>query len=381
MTELDAYFQGQRDEMLKMLQELVALESPSHEKAAVDRMGSRVIELIRVAGGTVTLHARDQVGDLILGRWRGRHPGRPLLLCHMDTVWPLGTVRERPPHIENGLFYGAGAYDMKGGLVIALTALRGLGEMGLRPVAPVMLLCTGDEETGSHYSRELIEELAREGCLIICLEPGLPGGVVKTARKGVGEVTVTAKGKAAHAGADHPSGVNAVEEMAHQVLALQALTHYERGTTVSVGLIRGGTASNVVPAECQVVVDFRVATESEGRRLAEAFAGLRAQLPGACLQVEGGLNRPPMVRDALMVRTFEQARRIAGRHGIVLQEGTTGGASDGNFTAALGVPTLDGLGADGDGGHSLSEHVLIASLPARATLLAALLTQWEAEPG
>lgn len=265
---------------------------------------------------------------------------------------------------------------MKGGIVIALTALGGLGKLGVRPAVPVTLLCTSDEEIGSHHSQALIEELAAKSGLVICLEPCIPGGELKTARKGVGQVTVTVKGKAAHAGADHAKGINAIEEMAHQVLALQALTDYESGTTVSVGIISGGSASNVVPAACQIEVDFRVATQEEAGRMSEAIKNLRPQLAGAELEVEGGLNRPPMVRDDLMVRTYKQAERIAGRHGITLQEGSTGGGSDGNFTAAIGVPTLDGLGVDGDGGHAIYEHVLIASLPDRATLLAALVSEW-----
>ena len=377
MSELNAYFQKQKDEMLTILGELVEIESPSHEKAALDRMGKRVAELIEATGGTVEFHPREQVGDQVVGRWEGKRAGKPiLLLCHMDTVWPLGTVAQRPPRIEGDRFYGPGAFDMKGGIVIALTALGGLGKLGVRPAVPVTLLCTSDEEIGSHHSQALIEELAAKSGLVICLEPCIPGGELKTARKGVGQVTVTVKGKAAHAGADHAKGINAIEEMAHQVLALQALTDYESGTTVSVGIISGGSASNVVPAACQIEVDFRVATQEEAGRMSEAIKNLRPQLAGAELEVEGGLNRPPMVRDDLMVRTYKQAERIAGRHGITLQEGSTGGGSDGNFTAAIGVPTLDGLGVDGDGGHAIYEHVLIASLPDRATLLAALVSEW-----
>ena len=377
MSELNAYFQEQKDEMLTILGELVEIESPSHEKAALDRMGKRVAELIEATGGTVKFHPREQVGNQVVGRWEGKRAGKPiLLLCHMDTVWPLGTVAQRPPRIEGDRFYGPGAFDMKGGIVIALTALGGLGKLGVRPAVPVTLLCTSDEEIGSHHSQALIEELAAKSGLVICLEPCIPGGELKTARKGVGQVTVTVKGKAAHAGADHAKGINAIEEMAHQVLALQALTDYESGTTVSVGIISGGSASNVVPAACQIEVDFRVATQEEAGRMSEAIKNLRPQLAGAELEVEGGLNRPPMVRDDLMVRTYKQAARIAGRHGISLQEGSTGGGSDGNFTAAIGAPTLDGLGVDGDGGHAIYEHVLIASLPDRATLLAALVSEW-----
>ena len=378
MRVMNRYFLKQQDQMVTLLRELVEIESPSHDKAALDRMGGHVAELIAAAGGTVKVESREQAGDLVLGRWEGKGTDRPILiLCHMDTVWPLGTVAGRPPRVEGGRLYGPGAFDMKGGIVIALTALRGLGELNLLPATPVTLLCTTDEEVGSDRSRSLIEDLAQESRLVLCLEPGLAGGVIKTARKGCGTVTIRTLGKAAHAGGNHQEGINAIEEMAHQVLALQTLTDYERGTTVSVGTISGGSADNVVPAACQVKVDFRAVTVQEAERITAAIKALRPQLPGAELEIEGGLNRPPMVRDDLMVRTFQRAQRIAGRHGITLQEGSTGGGSDGNFTAALGVPTLDGLGVDGAGAHAVDEHVRIASLPERATLLAAILSEWE----
>jgi len=380
MSELSAFFQRQQDEMLSTLRELVEIESPSHDKTAVDRMGARVAELMQAAGARVERFPRDEVGDPVLGRWEGQaNELQFLILCHMDTVWSLGTLAERPPRVEDGCFYAPGACDMKGGIVIALTALRGLEALGLRPAARVAMLCTGDEEIGSHGSRRLIEELATASRLVLCLEPTLPGGALKTARKGGGSYTLRVKGKAAHAGAAHEQGVNAIEEMAHQVLRLQALTDYERGTTVNVGVISGGSAVNVVPAECEAKVDFRVSVPQEAERMRRAFEGLEPHLAGTELSVEGGINRPPMVRDGLMARTFEQVRRIAGRHGLTVTEGSSGGGSDGNFTAALGIPTMDGLGADGDGLHAAHEHVRIESLPRQAMLLAALLSEWEFE--
>lgn len=374
---MKAYFQEQKEGMLALLRELVDIESPSGDKMAVDRMGERVSELMQAAGASVQQFPRERVGDPVLGRWEGTKAGRQvLLLCHMDTVWTVGTLVERPIRVEYDRFYAPGAYDMKGGIVIALAALRGLNQMGLQPAAHVALLCNGDEEIGSLDSRALIEELAAESELVLCLEPSLPGRMLKTARKGVGWYTVRAKGRAAHAGADHKKGVNAIEEMAHQVLALQALTNYELGTTVSVGVISGGSVTNVIPAGCEVKVDFRAATHEEAHRVMDAIEGLRPHLPGVKLEIEGNLNRPPMVRDALMARTFKRAQRIAGRHGLSLAEGSTGGGSDANFTAAMGVPTLDGLGPEGDGAHATHEHVRIASLPEQATLLAALLSEW-----
>ena len=372
-------FQGQRAAMVTLLRRMVETESPSEDKAAVDRMCTLVAHEIEAAGGAVERLHRDQAGDLVIGRWPGADPTRPttLILCHLDTVWPLGTVAARPPREENGLFFGPGAYDMKAGVVIALAALQNFRQLGRQPAGPVTLLCTGDEETGSLHSQSVIESLAAAGGLVLCLEPALPNGALKTARKGVGMFTVTAHGRAAHAGGNHPLGINAIQELAHQVLVLQELTDYQRGTTVNVGIIHGGVASNVVPAACTAEVDYRVESRDEAARIQAAFEALRPHLQGATLQVDGGLNRPPMVRDDLMARTFQQAQQIAHRHGLELTEASTGGASDANFTAALGVPSLDGLGAIGDGAHAVDEHVRIDSLPERAALLTWLLTEWE----
>ena len=374
----DRFHQRQPD-MLALLRRMVEIESPSDDKAAVDRLGALVAAEIEAAGGAVEILSRDQAADLVIGRWSGADPTRPptLLLCHLDTVWPLGTIAERPPRERDGRLFGPGAFDMKAGAVIALTALRGFHERGDGPPGPVTLLCTGDEETGSLHSQSVIESLAATSGLVLCLEPAIAGGALKTARKGVGMATVTAYGRAAHAGGNHPLGINAIEELAHQVLALQQLTDYQRGTTVNVGVIRGGVASNVVPAACWAEVDFRVESQDEADRIQAALRELEPRLQGTTLQVDGGMNRPPMVRDDRMVRTFQQAQRIARRHGVELIEGSTGGASDGNFTAALGVPTLDGLGAIGDGAHAVDEHVQIDSLPARAALLTWLLNEWE----
>jgi len=377
MSELKSHFQAKTHAMTGRLLDLVQIESPSHDKAAVDQMGRRVSQWMQEAGGSVEHFYREQAGEPVLGRWPGKAGERPiLLLCHMDTVWPLGTLAERPARLEGDRFYGPGAYDMQAGIVAALTAIQGLRELGIQPAAPIMLLCTGDEEIGSHHSRALIEELAAESRLVLCLEPCMPGGLIKTARKGVGIVKIIARGRSVHAGADHQLGINAIEEMAHQVIKLQALTNYSLGTTVSVGVIQGGTASNVVPDSCQARVDFRVTGPDEATRILQAIWELQPHLDGARLEIEGGLNRPPMVRDALMVRTFEQARQIVGQHGIDLQEGFSGGGSDANFTAALGVPTLDGLGPGGDGAHAVNEAVEIDSLAVQTTILAALLSEW-----
>ncbi len=379
MTDFNEYFNTQAERMLADLTTLVEIESPSHDKAAVDRVSHQVAAWMDAAGAQVETHPQPSAGDCVLGRWPGINAqGVPpiTLLAHMDTVWPLGTLAERPVRCTEGKFYGPGALDMKAGIVIALTALRGLKALGLSPSAPVVLLCTGDEEIGSHESRSLIESQARLSQLVLCLEPAIPGGGLKTARKGTGHFHIQTRGLAAHAGADHAKGINAIEEMAYHIFALQALTDYARGTTVNVGTIRGGIVSNIVPDACEVMADFRVTEPAEIERLLQAVESLQPHHPQAEVQVTTEVNRPPMPRDGLMAQTFAKTQAIASRLGWVLSEGSVGGASDANFTAALGVPTLDGLGADGDGFHALHEHVITASLPQRAALLAALLQFW-----
>ncbi len=376
MTELTQYFKARENGMVDQLVELVKIESPSHDKAAVDRMSSQVMEMFIASGAQTTRFASSTAGDMVLGRWNAGMTNPPItVLCHMDTVWPIGTLNNQPVRQENGKLYGPGVYDMKAGIVIALNALNGLQDLGVQTAGPVQILCTADEEIGSVASRAMIEKLAQESQLVLVLEPSMPGGVIKTARKGVGEYSLRVEGRAAHAGADHQKGRNAIEEMAHQILALQKLTNYDKGTTVNVGVIKGGTASNVVPADCEIEIDFRITAHEEGQRIETAIHNLAPTLDGTRLHVTGSLNRPPMVRDARMAAAFEKAKAIASRQGMTLHEGSAGGASDGNFTSVF-TPTLDGLGADGDGAHAVHEHALVASLPQRAALVAALLSEW-----
>lgn len=377
MSNLTSQFRAQQEHAIALLRVLAEIESPSQDKSAVNRMADRVEQEAGALGAAIERQPGSEYGDRLIARWRGKGSGPGvLLLCHMDTVWPIGTLAERPVRVQDGRMYAPGAYDMKAGITICLEVLRGLQAMQILPAHPVTLLCTADEETGSHESRTTIEALAAESQLVLCLEPALPGGVLKTARKGVGGFNIRIQGRAAHAGGDHQKGINAIEEMAYHILALQKLTRYETGTTVNVGVIHGGSASNVVPAECCIEMDFRVAVLEESERIMDTVRNLKPYLDGAQIEIEGGLNRPPMVRDALMVQTFNRAAEIARRHGFELKEGSTGGASDGNFTAGMGIPTLDGLGADGDGAHAVTEHVLLETLPSRAALLAALLSEW-----
>ena len=267
---------------------------------------------------------------------------------------------------------------MKAGTAILLTVLRILKDAGLRPKYPWRMLFTSDEEVGSPTSRPLIEAEARKSLLTLVLEPALANGALKTFRKGVGSFSIVAHGRAAHAGGDHQKGINAIEELAYHIPALQKLTNYAEGTTINVGTIAGGSASNVVPEHAEMEVDFRVAKMSEVDRVTQSITGLKSVLAGARLEIAGGLNRPPMEHTATMQATFAQARQLAAEIGLTLEEGSTGGGSDGNFTAVLGIPTLDGLGAIGDGAHAAHEHILINSLADRAALLATILTRWAA---
>jgi glutamate carboxypeptidase len=368
-------FAEQTDAMVALLRRLVEIESPSTDKAAVDKLGAVLADELRRLGARVTIEAQTSTGHHVIGQW-GFGPGGILLLCHMDTVYDVGTLARQPCYEKDGKLMGPGVVDMKASLALALTALGALKARRRWPDRPITALFTSDEEIGSATSRPLIERLARESALALCLEPCLPDGSLKTWRKGVGDFEIVARGKATHAGADHENGRNAIEELAHHILALQNLTDYQRGTTLNVGVVSGGTRSNVVPDEARARVDMRVMTPDEAERVTRWLHSRKPVLDGTALEVRGGLNRPPMPRDATMIATFQRAQAVAATLGIKIGEGGTGGGSDANFVAPLGVPVLDGLGALGNGAHSEREHVVIASLPERAALLAALLTAW-----
>jgi glutamate carboxypeptidase len=296
-----------------------------------------------------------------------------LILGHFDTVWPVGQLGRMPLRHDEGRLYGPGVYDMKSGLALAWLAVRALGETGARLPFRIVMLATSDEETGSVSSRALIEEEADRSRVVLVMEPSLPGGGVKTARKGVGEYRVETHGIAAHAGIEPHKGASAIVELARCVLALGELQDLERGVTVNVGRIEGGTRSNVVPAFASAEVDVRIPTAADAERVDRAMRGLASATPGVTVRVTGGMNRPPLERTPGVVDLYERARGIARALGGDLAEGGTGGGSDGNFTAARGVPTLDGLGPPGAGAHALDEHVLVEPLPGRAALLAGLL--------
>jgi glutamate carboxypeptidase len=371
-------FQQRTPDLVALIRRLVETESPTDDKPGVDRVGNLVANHLRRLGAEVEIVERRLVGDLIIGRWPGEDEaaGRILTLCHLDTVYPMGTLERQPCRIVDDRLMGPGTLDMKGSVAMLLTAIDALRDADQMPRRPLTALFSTDEEVGSDHSRAQIEAEAQQAALVLCLEPCLPDGSLKTWRKGVGDFDVTVRGRAAHAGVDHERGRNAIEELAHHVLAMQRLTDYEKGTTVNVGVMAGGTRSNVVPDEARAKVDMRVATPEEAERVTAWMLGLQPILEGTTVEVMGGLNRPPMPRDALMIRTYNRAKDLAAGLGLTLTEGGTGGGSDANFVSPLGVPLLDGLGLIGNGAHSEREHVQISKLAERTALLAALLSDW-----
>lgn len=360
---------------LGLLRTLVETESPSHDKSAVDKVGLLVAEECLRLGADVETVNQSEAGNHVLARW-GKGPGGILLLHHMDTVFPLGTLADMPFYQKEDKTFGPGVLDMKGGIVVTLSAIRRLREANEMPARPVIALFTSDEEIGSDTSRALIEDLARKSALVLVLEPGLADGALKVWRKGVGEYHVKVTGRASHAGVAHEDGRNAIQEMAHQVLAIQSMTDYTKGTTINVGIIKGGTASNVVPAECEALVDYRVLVPEEADRVDADMRSLKPVTEGTTITVSGGLNRPPMPEDSTMKSTFEKARQIASAVGMTLKAGGTGGGSDANFVAPLDISVLDGLGPYGEGAHSEREFIFTESLSSRAELVAALIRGW-----
>jgi glutamate carboxypeptidase len=367
--------EGRLPLILELLRRFVEIESPTTEKRAVDEFGAAVAEEMKRLGAEVERYPQDTVGDIWEGRW-GRGEGGLLLLTHLDTVHPLGTLARFPFAERDGRVFGPGVLDMKASFAIGVAAISALRDAGAMPEAPITWLCTSDEETSSRASRPIIERLAGSHDRALCLEPALPNGSLKTHRKGVGLYRLEARGRAAHAGSEPEQGINAILEMAQQALAVAALADSVRGTTVNVGVIQGGTRSNVVPEICRARVDIRVETTEEAERLERAFRALRPRTAGVVLQVEGGLNRPPLVRTEAIARAFARAREIGSQLGLSLQEGGTGGGSDANFIAHLGKPLLDGVGAVGEGAHSDRENVEVRSLVERAALLAGLIREW-----
>ena len=357
-----------RSAMLAALERLVVAESPSLDKARCDGCADEVSELfLERTGIRAVRHRRPDRGDhLEIRRGTGADP--IVLLCHHDTVWPAGSLARLPYRIEGDRVSGPGSYDMKAGIVEAAFALA-----DARPKRPVIVLSTSDEEIGSTSSRALIEGMARGAAAVLVLEPAASGGAIKTARKGIADFVLEVEGRAAHAGVEPEKGISAVEELAHQVLALKRLADPASGTTINIGVIAGGTRPNVVAAHATAEIDVRFSRAAEAERVVAGIRGLRPQLVGATLNISGGVDRPPMERSSGIAQLAQLAQRLAGDLGFELPETATGGGSDGNFTAALGVPTLDGLGPDGGGAHADAEHLLVDSWVRRTQLLRLLI--------
>ena len=372
MLSLLAAAESHRDWALTVIEDLVRLESPSTDKVALDRVGAEIARLFVELGARAAALPQERSGDHLRIEV-GRGDEQVLVIGHFDTVWPIGQIETMPVRREDGRLYGPGSYDMKAGIAMTLLAARILIETNRLPAHRIAMIWTSDEEVGSDTSREILEAEARRSRAVFVLEPALAGGGVKTARKGVADFRIEATGISAHAGVEPDKGASAIHELAWQAVQLLALNDPSRGLTINVGCIGGGTRPNVVAAEATMDVDVRIPTEADAARVTAAITTLVPRDPRVRLRVSGGVNRPPMERTAGVAALYERAARIARQLGKELPEGATGGGSDGNFTAALGIPTLDGLGPDGAGAHALHEHVLIDSVPFRAALLAGLL--------
>jgi glutamate carboxypeptidase len=365
--------------MLELLATLVRAESPTENKAAVDACVALVERRCVELGGIVKRHRQKKYGDLLEVHFgplqRGRKPG--MLLGHLDTVWPLGTLRNMPFRLRDGRAWGPGVLDMKAGVAMALTAIEILQVLGLLG-RPVVLLLNSDEEMGSAVSHPVTERIAKRSEAVFVLEPaqGLEGAY-KTARKGVGGYRLDVQGVAAHSGVDFERGHSAISELARLIGKVSEFTDLKRGITVNTGVIGGGTRSNVVAGEAWAEVDVRIARRADEERVERLFRSLRTLDKKCILTVEGGLNRPPMERTAGTAKLFRRAQRLAAGLGWKLDEAATGGGSDGNFTSALGFPTLDGMGAVGEGAHAAHESIVLEQLPRRTALLAAMIAEMD----
>jgi glutamate carboxypeptidase len=377
MRRLDRELRSRELEILRLLGRFVRCESPSHSKDAVDRLGSIVASEWRRRGAKVRILRQTKRGNHVRAEvWlgTGQPAGQILILGHLDTVYPPGTLAKMPFRVRRGRAYGPGTFDMKAGLVLALAAVDALRAAKLRPRKRLVFLWNSDEEIGSESSRREIEREARRSDAVLVLEPSAGSeGRLKTARKGTGTAELIVTGRASHAGLDPGAGVNAVLELALQIVRLRKLNDSKRGIALQATVVEGGTVSNVVPGHARAEVDIRYTHLVDARKIDRQLRALRPILPGARIVVRGGINRPPLERTRAVVALFHRAQSLMREMGLRLEETSVGGASDGNFTAALGVPTLDGLGAIGNGAHSPGEHVVIRALPRRAALLAGLL--------
>ncbi len=359
--------------MLDLLRQAVEIESPSGSAAGINRMARLVASALSRAGGQAKILHNRRFGSAVQADFFRRKSAKSILvLGHLDTVWETGTLAGMPFRIRAARAYGPGILDMKAGIVMGIEAMQALSALHILPGKPVRFLLTPDEEIGSRAFRSTIEAEARRACACLVLEPAARGGKLKTARKGVGEFQITVEGRLAHAGTNPSEGINAIVELARQLIVVQRLARPSAGLTLNIGKVSGGTRTNVVPEWASGSVDVRAPRARDMAEITRRMLSLKPIQNGARIRVTGGINRPPLERRMTM-ELFRRARELALSMGLRLEEASTGGGSDGNFTAALGVPTLDGLGAVGDGAHARNEHVLIRELPQRTALLAALL--------
>ncbi len=369
------YFEQRRDQIVSSIRELVEIESPSDNKPAVDRISEAVAGKFAVLGGRVRVHRVQDFGNHLQVDFSGKAGGKPvLLLGHYDTVYPLGTLANMPCRIVDGKLMGPGVLDMKSGIALMLYSIAAVREWYGELPRPVTVFLVSDEEVGSDSSRAITESLARKSAAVLVLEPAAGSeGAVKTARKGVGDYQIKVTGKASHAGLDFEKGVNAIVELARQIGKVTTFTDLKKGLTVNVGIISGGSRTNVVPAEATAQVDVRIARLKDAAGIDKKMRGLRVFNRKCRLDITGGINRPPMERTPGVAALYGKAVAIARTLGWKLGDAAVGGGSDGNFTAGLGIPTLDGLGGVGDGAHASHEHILISELPRRAELIAGLI--------
>ena len=369
------YLAGQRDAMVEMLVSLVEKESPTDVVASQAAVQSQLSDALCELGFGVRHVPGRETGGHLFAVPEHRERGKPaqLLIGHSDTVWPLGTLETMPVVVENGHVRGPGTFDMKAGIVQGIFALRALRALGHQPPATPVWFINSDEETGSPESKRYVRLIAKHVARAFVLEPAQgPVGHLKTARKGVGRFVVRVHGKAAHSGLDPTGGASAIHELMHVVQRLHAITDLERGVTVNVGVVRGGSRVNVLAAEAEAEVDVRILSASDGEAIAETIHAMRALTPGTSLEIEGGIQIPPLERTARNRLLWQAATEAGGRLGMDLTEDISGGGSDGN-TTSLYTATLDGLGSRGDGAHANHEHVEIESLVDRAALVAELL--------
>ena len=363
-----------QSEMIASVREMVLRESPTQNKPACDALCSYLAGEFEHLGGRVRIHRQHSAGNHLQVSFTGAKGREPLLLLgHLDTVYDVGTLQTMPWREEKGRLYGPGVFDMKSGIAQMMFALWAAREVRGGLPRPVTVLLVSDEEGGSESSRALTEKIARQCAAVLVCEPSGPGGALKTARKGVGSFLMKITGQAAHSGLDFEKGQSAILELAHQIQAISRLTDLKRGVTLNVGVVRGGTRTNVIAAEATAEVDLRIACKADGAVMERKVRGLRPVNPKCAIEIEGGINRPPMERTKQVVALYELARKIALELGFPLAEIAVGGGSDGNFTGGIGIPTLDGLGAVGEGAHAPHESIVAAELPRRAALLAGLI--------